>query len=79
MSLEEAALPDDPALDAAARALACPPDALRFGPSDDYELLLAIGLRCGHSGSAIWSSSRPAMIDSMRSVASSVSPPATPP
>jgi thiamine-monophosphate kinase len=40
--LDEAAFPDDAALLEAAEALGLPLDALRFGPSDDYELLLAI-------------------------------------
>jgi len=35
--------PADPLLDDAAHALGIHVDALRFGPSDDYELLLAIG------------------------------------
>lgn len=40
--LDEASWPSDPALESAARQLAIPIERLRFGPSDDYELLLAI-------------------------------------
>src|SRR5207244_2386929 len=40
--LEGLAWPIDPVLDEAATALGVDADALRFGPSDDYELLLAI-------------------------------------
>jgi thiamine-monophosphate kinase len=40
--VEEAAWPADEPLERAARALGAAPGALRFGPSDDYELLLAL-------------------------------------
>ena len=40
--LERRAFPVDPVLDAAARRLDADPFALRLGPSDDYELLLAV-------------------------------------
>ncbi len=40
--LECRAFPPDPVLEAAARRLGQDPRALRLGPSDDYELLLAI-------------------------------------
>lgn len=40
--VEEAAWPADEPLERAARALGVVPRALRFGPSDDYELLLAL-------------------------------------
>jgi thiamine-monophosphate kinase len=40
--VEEAVWPADELLDRAARALGVEPAALRFGPSDDYELLLAL-------------------------------------
>jgi thiamine monophosphate kinase len=40
--IDERAWPDDPELERAAGTLGCPIAALRFGPSDDYELLLAI-------------------------------------
>lgn len=41
-AVEEAAWPADEALERAAEALGLPLDALRFGPTDDYELLLAV-------------------------------------
>ncbi|HVP14529.1 MAG TPA: thiamine-phosphate kinase [Terriglobales bacterium] len=40
--VEEAAWPADPLIDEAAAVLGLGADAIRFGPSDDYELLLAI-------------------------------------
>jgi thiamine-monophosphate kinase len=40
--LEGVAWPPDPPLEAAASALGLPLDQLRLGPSDDYELLLAV-------------------------------------
>jgi len=40
--IEEEAWPVDEALERAAAALGVTLDSLRFGPSDDYELLLAI-------------------------------------
>jgi thiamine-monophosphate kinase len=40
--VDEPAWPDDPLLAAAAGVLGLAPAALRFGPSDDYELLLAV-------------------------------------
>jgi len=40
--LEADRFPNDPALEAAARALRLDPRALRIGASDDYELLLAV-------------------------------------
>jgi thiamine-monophosphate kinase len=40
--LERGGFPADPALETAARALGRTTDALRAGPSDDYELLLAV-------------------------------------
>ncbi len=40
--LDPGAWPQDPLLVAAAAALELAPDELRFGPSDDYELILAV-------------------------------------
>lgn len=40
--LDEAAWPADPLLERAATRLGLPLDTLRFGPSDDYELILAL-------------------------------------
>ena len=40
--VDERSLPDDPALERAAKALGLAASTLRLGPSDDYELLLAI-------------------------------------
>jgi thiamine-monophosphate kinase len=42
VKLDEAAWPGDPLLERAATRLDLPLDTLRFGPSDDYELVLAI-------------------------------------
>jgi thiamine-monophosphate kinase len=42
VEIDEREWPDDPELDRAATALGFPVDYLRFGPSDDYELILAV-------------------------------------
>jgi thiamine-monophosphate kinase len=51
--LERRGFPADDALDAAARQVGVDPFALRLGPSDDYELLLAVNPRRADVAAAI--------------------------